>query len=129
MFFFIVFVGSGEKCMIWNAEEGRGTWEKLEEGRRTSKKLTTDENLSQLSKRTDKLEINFIVRGLTAESNLCGNDWQFVTEMSEECRHFYFAHISVSEEKVQAVYLNSIGQDNFNWRKERQVSYNIYIVI
>jgi len=70
----------------------------------------------------DDPEISYIFSRIGEENISCGSDEDFVMSMPEEILEFYLAHISVSLQDIQNVYFKTLGQNNFFWRKERQVS-------
>ena len=106
--------------MIREAEAGRGTSEYVDQHELDN--LENYDFLEQLEHAHDP-EISFVFRSLQEENNSCGSDEYYVNNKLEEYRNFYFGHISVSQESAKRIFSLSIGQDNFHWRKERQVSF------
>ena len=50
-----------------------------------------------------------------------GVDDGLVMECSEYLQEFYFTHVYVSCGDIQLIYRDTIHQNNYRWRKERQV--------
>lgn len=70
----------------------------------------------------DDPTISYIFSRIGEENISCGCDEEFITSMPEQILEFYLAYISVSLQDIQEVYFKTLGQNNFIWRKERQVS-------
>lgn len=70
----------------------------------------------------DDPEISYIYCRLGEENISCGCDEEFMTSMSRDILDFYLAYVSVSLGDIKRVHCESVGQNNFLWRKERQVS-------